>query len=122
MSTYINELTEATTTINKSDFNEVLAKIKYAASADKWTQYGWRNDVLQAKTLIDVMNIFNIELSGDENGNYRPIINNVYLSSFFDDLVHIIAPYMTDGKIIVDDGYFTTIVTFNNHDVQIDKT
>lgn len=115
MSTHISECIEATTTMNKDDFDTVLANIKTAASLPKWKRYGWKDTVLEAKTFNDVMKEFNIGLVDMGNGNYRSVFNHVYVSDFFKDLLNIVTPYMTDGEIIVDDSYTITTITFNNN-------
>lgn len=110
MGHYAYEVQEATTLINKDCFNEVLSKIKEVVSKDKWRGYGWRSDVLNAQTLEDVAREFNIQLTEEGDGYYRPVIDSVYVSIFFDELIHIVTPYMTDGEIKVDNEY--GIVTF----------
>ena len=97
MGAYADELKEATTFINKKDFDEALMKIKEAVNTDRWSGYGWKHHVLNAKTLEDVATTFGIQLIDEGDDNYRPVIQNVYVSQFFDYLINIIAPYMTNG-------------------------
>lgn len=121
MGRYFNECTESTTSMNKKDFDIVLSKIKTAASSPKWKQYGWRDNVLKSESFYDVMKEFDIELSDDGEGNFRPIFNHVYVSDFFKDLFNIITPYMSDGFIIVDDGYTIATIKFKNHQAEIKR-
>ena len=114
MGHYAYELKEATTTINKENFNEVLSKIKEEVGTDKWKSYGWRQSVLNAETLEDVAKEFNIKLVDEGEDNYRPYINDVYVSDFFKYLINIVAPYMTDGEIQVDDEYDEVTIIFND--------
>ena len=114
MGRYVYELKEATTTINKGNFNEVLTKIKEEVGTSRWSCYGWKQHVLEAETLEDVAKIFNIQLVDEGDGNYRPVINDVYVSDFFKYLINIVAPYMTDGEIQVDDGYDTVTIEFED--------
>lgn len=114
MGHYAYELKEATTTINKENFNEVLSKIKEEVGTDRWSCYGWRQDVLEAETLEDVAKVFNIQLVDEGDDNYRPYINDVYVSNFFKYLINIVAPYMTDGEIQVDDEYDTVTIKFED--------
>ena len=114
MGHYAYELTEATTFINKKHFDKVLTKIKNEVKQDRWRGYGWRDAVLNTETLEDFAKEFNIQLIDEGNDNYRPYINDVYVSDFFRPLIHIIAPYMTDGEIKVDDEYDTVTIEFDN--------
>ena len=118
MGHYAYEVQEATTLINKECFNEVLNKIKEAVSQDRWRGYGWRNDVLNAQTLERVAREFGIQLTDEGDGYYRPIINAVYVSMFFDELIHTVAPYMTDGEIKVDNEYGIVTFEFENGTVR----
>ena len=121
MGNYAYELKETTTTINKANFDEILAKIKEEVMLHLWWNYGWRENVLKAETLEDVTKEFGIELIDEGNGNYRPYINGIYVSNFFKYLVDIVAPYMTDGEIQVDDEYSKVTVIFENGKAQILK-
>ena len=114
MGTYAYELKEATTFIKKENFDEVLEKIKAEVETPRWSGYGWRQYVLNAETLEDVAKEFNIQLIDEGDENYRPYINDVYVSNFFKDLIHIVAPYMTDGEIQVDDEYDTVTIAFED--------
>lgn len=118
MSHYAYEVKEATTTINKKDFENVLSKIKKEVATDKWVHYGWRNNMLNAETLEDVASEFNIQLADEGNGNYRPVINNVYVSNFFPKLIEIVAPFMTDGELVIDNEYNIVTIAFKNGQVQ----
>lgn len=121
MGHYAYELKEATTFINKENFNEVLEKIKEEVRTDKWSGYGWRDAVLNAETFEDVTREFGIELIDEGDGNYRPFVNGIYVSNFFKYLIDIVAPYMTDGEIQVDDEYSKVTVIFENGKAQILK-
>ena len=114
MGHYAYELKEATTTINKKNFDEVLTKIKEEVETDRWKSYGWRQSVLEAETLEDVVKEFNIKLVDEGEGNYRPYINDVYVSNFFKYLISIVAPYTTDGEIQVDDEYDGVTIKFED--------
>ena len=114
MGTYAYELKEATTFINKENFEQVLFEIKLEVETSQWAGYGWRDHVLDAKTLEDVAKIFGIQLIDEGDGNYRPVINDVYVSQFFDYLIDIVAPYMSDGEIQVNDGYDVVIIEFKD--------
>ena len=114
MGHYAYELKEATSFINKKDFNTVLEKIKEEVKTPKWSCYGWRNSVLKAETLEDFAKEFNIQLVEEENDNYRPEINDVYVSNFFRYLIEIIAPYMTNGEININDEYDDVLIVFEN--------
>jgi len=115
MSHYAYELKEATTFVNEKDFDKILVKIKEEVSAVKWQGYGWRNEVLNASRLEDVVGEFNILLMHEGNGYFRPIINDVYVSNFFSYLIDIVAPYMTDGEIVVNDEYDDVTIAFKDH-------
>lgn len=119
MGHYAYELKEATTFINKENFNEVLTKIKEEVGTDKWSGYGWRDAVLNAEIFEDVTKEFGIELIDEGNGDYRPFINNIYVSNFFKYLIHIVAPYMSDGEIQVDDEYGVVTIIFENGEAKI---
>ena len=81
MGNYAYELKEATTFINKEDFNKVLEDIKREVRKEEWRCYGWRNNVLNAKTLEDVIvNEFRIKLFDEGDGYYKPIINGINIS------------------------------------------
>jgi hypothetical protein len=121
MGHYAYELKEATTFINEENFDEVLVKIIEEVATDKWKGYGWRDSVLNAVSFEDVAREFGIELIDERDGNYRPFINGVYVSSFFKYLIHIVAPYMSDGEMQVDDEYGVTIIVFENGEAQIYK-
>ena len=103
MSHYIYDLEDATTTINRKDFNTVLAAIKQEATQPKWTRHGWKDDVLKAEILEKVAWIFDIGLCNVSDGNYRPVFDGTYASDFFKYLLEIVTPYMSNGKIIIAD-------------------
>lgn len=113
MSHYAYEVQDATTRINRSDF-EVVERIKDAARTEKWCGYGWRNELLDATTIEEVAEIFGIELVDEGEGYYRPFIDEVYVSHFFETMIDIVAPYMTDGVIKVDDEYNIVTIVFEN--------
>lgn len=120
MGHYAYELEESTTLINKADFDTVLSKIKKEVNKDKWKGYGWRDSVLNAKTLEDVITKeFGIQLVDEDEGYYRPVINNVYVSNFFSYLIEIVAPFMTDGEIRVDDEYGIKTIEFEDAKVTV---
>ena len=117
MSSYINEIKEATTFIHKDNFKTILHKIKIETAKSKWACYGWRNDILKSKTLRTALSIFGIKLADEGNGYYRPVIKDTYVSDAFEALITITAPYMTEGEIVVDDGMYkiTVQITRNKH-------
>ena len=49
--------------------------------------------------------IFDIGLCNDSDGNYRPVFAGTYASDFFKYLLEIVTPYMSTGKIVIDDRY-----------------
>ena len=57
MGHYAYEIEKITTFINKEDFNKVLDRIKEEVNKDKWKGYGWRDSVLNAKTLVSFLSI-----------------------------------------------------------------
>lgn len=120
MGSYAYELQKSTSFINRKHFDDVLENIKKEVKKDNWDGFGWRNDVLSAETLEDVAKTFNIKLVDEDEGYYRPVIYEVYISHFFRKLLHIVAPYMTDGKIVVRAEYKRVIITFANKDVSIE--
>ena len=111
MSSYINEIKEATTFIHKDNFKTILHKIKIEAAKSKWACYGWRNDILKSKNLRTALSIFGIKLADEDNGYYRPVIQNTYVSDVFEALTAIATPYMTEGEMVVDDGINKIIVS-----------
>lgn len=118
MGHYAYEIEKITTFINKEDFNKVLDRIKEEVNKDKWKGYGWRDSVLNAKTLEDVAKEFGIQLTDEGGGYYRPVINGVYVSNFFTYLIDIVAPFMTYGEIKVDNEYGIVTIVFENGEVQ----
>lgn len=114
MSFYAYELKEATTYINKKVFSIVLEKIKQEVRKNKWKCYGWRKTVLDADTLEDVAKEFDIQLANEGDGYYRPVIDGTYISDFFDCLIEIVAPYMTEGEIVVNAEYDIVKIKFGS--------
>lgn len=112
MSHYIYDLEDSTTTINRKDFNTVLAAIKQEVEKPKWNCYGWKDDVLKAETLEEVAWIFDIGLCNVSDGNYRPVFAGTYASDFFKYLLEIVTPYMSIGKIVIADGYGKKLINF----------
>lgn len=112
MSHYIYDLEDATTTINRKDFNTVLAAIKQEVKKPKWNSYGWKDDVLKAETLEEVAWIFDIGLCNVSDGNYRPVFAGTYASDFFKYLLEIVTPYMSTGKIVIADEYEKKLINF----------
>lgn len=112
MSHYIYDLEDATTTINRKDFNTVLATIKQEVKKPKWNCYGWKDDVLKAEALENVAWIFDIGLCDVSDRNYRPVFDGTYASDFFKYLLEIVTPYMSTGKIVIDDGYVKKSIDF----------
>ena len=112
MSHYIYDLEDATATINRKDFNTVLAAIKQEVKKPKWNRYGWKDDVLKAETLGKVAWIFDIGLCDASDGNYRPVFDGTYASDFFKYLLEIVTPYMSTGKIVIDDEYGKKSIDF----------
>lgn len=120
MGHYAYETKDATTFIDMSGF-ELVEDIKNAVRMEKWNCYGWRNDVLKAETVEEIANVFNIKLVDEEDGYCRPVIDCVYVSHFFSDLIKIVAPYMTDGVIEVDDEYNIVTITFENGKSKVER-
>ena len=114
MSHYANEFREATCYINRADFVEAAAKIRGACQTEEWVGYGWRDDLLDAYDLFDVGNIFNIGFEPVYGNYYRPVIKDVYVSRFFDTMIKVVAPYMTNGIMEIDDEYGTHIIEYLN--------
>ena len=122
MGNYAYETDYATTTINKRNFDKVLAKIKEEAATEQWKGFGWRDSVLKAETFEDVAEkIFGIELVDEGGGDYRPYIDGTYVSSFLKNLIDIVAPYMSNGEILIEDDYGEVNIIFENGKVQIYK-
>ena len=119
MGYYAYELHKATTTMNKESFDEVLTKIKEEVGKDKWKGYGWRDSVLNAETFEEALEEFGILLEDEGNGNYRPVINDVYVSNFFESLAYIVAPYMTCGEIEVEHDYGAVTIVFEDGKVNV---
>ena len=119
MSHYANELQKVTAFIHEENFDKVLNDIKNTVATKRWLGFGWRENVLNARTLEDFTNEFAIKLVDEGNGYFRPVIKNVYVSTFFEDLIYIIAPYMTNGEIVVDDEYNNVTITFDDGKVRV---
>ena len=119
MGYYANELREATTFINEESFSKVLTKIKEEVNTDRWKGFGWRDAVLKSETLEEALEEFSLQLEEVEEGNYRPVIHDVYVSFFFDYLIHIVAPYVTNGEIQVEHDYGSETIVFEDGQVQI---
>lgn len=114
MSHYATEIKKATCYIHKSDFETVRKEIQSVVDRDGWLHYGWHDEVLKATTLEEILSEFNIRLVNEYGNYYRPVIEDVYVSSFFDTLIMIIGKYMTNGKIVVDDEYGIVTVKFKD--------
>ena len=114
MSHYAYELNESTTYIKKIKYDEILTKIKKEVEKPEWNCFGWRNSVLNAETFEDVMYEFNIQLIDVNDDLARPVIEDVYVSAFFGTLLEIVAPFMTDGTMTIDDEYDQFEIIFKN--------
>lgn len=116
MSNYSYEVQEATSFLDMDKFILCggVKQIQDAARTEKWCGYGWRNDLFEAKNAYDVAKIFGIELCDEGVGFYRPVIENTYVSNFFETMIEVVAPYMTDGIIKVDDEYNIVTIKFED--------
>ena len=119
MSHYAYEVQEATSFLDKENFELLggVEEIKNVVRTEKWCGYGWRNSVLEATTADDIARIFSVQLVDEGAGFYRPVIEDAYVSNFFKELINIVAPYMTDGEIKVDEEY--NIVTIKYEDGKV---
>lgn len=114
MSHYATEIKKATCYIHSSDFETVRKEIQSVVNRDGWSHYGWHDEVLKATTLEEILSEFDIRLVNEYGNYYRPVIEDVYVSNFFDALIQIVANYMTNGKIKVDDEYGIVVVKFKD--------
>lgn len=94
--------TKVTTSFALEDSDAILEKLRAMASDEKWSNYGWRDDVANAKSLDEIAYAFGITLNFvGEDGQVRlaPEFNDVYRSMCFDDMAQVVAPYMSNGVI-----------------------
>ena len=113
MSHYAKQIKKPTCYINSNDFEEVCLSIQdYIRRTTEWNCYGWHDSVLEAKSLLQLLECFGIELKHEYGNYYAPVIKNVYVSMFFAKLIEIVAPYMTKGKIVADDEYSIVTIKF----------
>ena len=116
MSHYAYEVEEATAFLDMDHFIlfNGVKRIQDAARTERWCGYGWRDELLKAQTADDVARIFGIGLVDEGAGFCRPIIDGIYVSRFFDTLIDIMAPFMTNGFIKVDDEYNIVTIVFED--------
>ena len=116
MGDYAYEVQEATAFLDMDQFIlcNGIKQVQDVVRTEKWCGYGWRDELLEAKNAYDVAKVFGIQLIDEGVGFYRPVINDVYVSSFFKELINIVAPYMTDGIIKVDDEYNIVTIQFED--------
>lgn len=99
MGRYLTAL-ETTTRFKASDSGRILAAFQEVAESYP-TNYGWRQTVLDATSLKEIADEFNIQLYHTDTpaGCIIPILSDTYLSDLFIDILPKIAPYMANGKI-----------------------
>lgn len=121
MSHYAYEVQEATAYLDgdlASNLN-LVEKIKNVARTEKWCGYGWRDRLLEAKSIFEIARIFGIQLVDEGMELYRPVIDGAYVSNFFKELIDLVAPFMTDGEINVDDEYNIVTIQFEDGNVSV---
>ena len=121
MSHYANEIKEATCYMHEADFKEALIAVQKEVMHTAWMGFGWRSSVLGATSFEDVCKEFSIRILRVYGHYYKPIINDVYCSSFLMNFADIVAPHMTNGKIVVDNEYEIVTIKFKNGSVKIKR-
>ena len=112
MSHYATDIKKATCYMHIDDMEEVLGEIWETVKT--WNHYGWQSNVLEALTLPEALREFDIGIEHVYGNYYRPIFDETYCSAFFRELADIVAPYMTNGQIVVDNEYGIMTVGFED--------
>ena len=124
MSRYVSAINQTTAIVHEDDFSSILSDIKERASSDKYISYGWRNELLETNHLIDAMKVFGIKLVHVglfSSGFCCPIINDVYVSVFFKDMIQAFAPYAMGGIVVADSYGDCTTIDFKHGEVKTDS-
>lgn len=121
MSQYLTDVKPATCRIEKRNAQTLAEVLKAAAKNHAYDHYGWQSSMINAETLDDIAQIFDIKLI-DEGDDLRPMLKNTYYSDFFRDISTFIAPFVTNGQIVVHNNENREIkLTYRNH-VLIDRS
>lgn len=124
MSRYVSAINQTTAIVHEDDFANILADIKERALSEKYIGYAWRDELLDKVHLIDAMKVFGIELVNVGmfiSGFFSPVINDVYVSAFFKDMIQAFAPYAMGGIIVADSCGNCTTIDFKHGEVKTDS-
>lgn len=116
MSDYFNQYQKATTSIKVNNLPQVAGQFKNSMLNYQYaSNCGWYNDLVNAKSVKEIFDIFNIKFDFDkETNSFIPVIENIYTHAGFKDMLKAIAPYMEDGCLFFKDSYRYYIITFTN--------
>lgn len=120
MSDYFNQYQKATTSIKVSNLPQVAGNFKNSMLNYKYaTNCGWYNDLVNAKSVKEIFDIFNIKFDFDKvNNAFIPVIKDVYTHANFKEVLKSIAPLMENGSIFAKDSYRYYLITFMNGEVK----
>lgn len=107
-----NQFAEATAYVTVKNFPVLAGKFKESLLALPYANnYPWYNDLVSAKSVKDIFDLFNIKFRL-EGTNFFPIVKNVEALSY-KTVLEAIAPYMNDGSIFIQDDFFYYQLWFN---------
>ena len=108
MSNYINSVA-VTAKIKAAEANAVVQDIKILAMTFP-DHYGWKSEVLSAKTIWDLAKAMDIKLVDEGDGLLTPQLENTYKISLFEEIMPVMAKHMTNGYIWCKDYYSEYVV------------
>ena len=109
---------DVTTSFSVTDCEEICSRIRQVAA--KYKNYGWQSKMLNAKTIADIADIFQIHLIQTNDDRITFELKEVYRSDCFEDILRVIAPFMADGHIEGYSGYGFWKVVFRDKQAYLD--
>ena len=104
MGSYLYDRSErpSTVSININKMDEAYKALMEFASQPRFSNYGWMDSFLKSKDFIEAMRVLGIGLE-DRNGdgNYYPVFDMTYCSTFFDNMIPVLKPFVNKGTVFV---------------------
>lgn len=117
MSNYMYDIKPSTAGFKEESKVAMCDAIRKAASDPEWDHYGWANCYRNAERLEDQLNEFGITLREEDDLLFFEF-NDVYESAFFQTMMKTIAPFMSDGVMLIDNEYVVLGYVFENGTVK----
>lgn len=113
MANFFNEVSPATTSIEKTNIVKVAEQVKAAMLSYKYaSNCEWYTTLTNATSPKQIFDTFNIQFML-RNDRLYPYIKDITAQAGYKELLENVAPYMNDGELKAQDDFHIYTIRFN---------